>query len=190
MKKILTSVIALSLSLVAWGQNPMDRPMETFPTVAETHLMCQAAWNRLQGNPACAPELATAALQSGNRQYSNAVLGYVDETAGPKAIVKAVQKVYPSLPDAAKADVLYWIGRNKLAVLQKFVDEGVRAAQVSEASMAAAFAAVQMGGKHNQELLDKCVKSGSPLAPEIRRLRGLASGDDDDSTRNALRDHK
>ena len=56
--------------------------------------------------------------------------------------------------------------------------------------MAAVFAAVQMGGKHNQELLDKSVKSGSPLAPEIRRLRGLASGDDDDSTRNALRDQK
>lgn len=190
MKKIVTSIIALSLALVAWGQNPMERPMETFPTAAETHLLCQDAWNRLHNNPAYAPELVTEALQSGNRQYSNAVLGYVDDTAGAKAIVKAVKKVYPTLSDASKADVLYWIGRNKLTALQKLVDEGVNAKEVTESSMAAVFAAVQMGGKHNQEILDKSVESGSPLAKEIQRLRGQVSEDDDDSTRNELRDQK
>ena len=56
--------------------------------------------------------------------------------------------------------------------------------------MAAVFAAVQMGGKHNQDLLDQCVKSGSPLAKEIQRLRGQVTGDDDDTTRNSLRDSK
>ena len=190
MKKIVSILFALSLAVVAWAQNPMDRPMEAFPTAAETHLLCQDAWNRLHNNPAYAPELVTEALQSGNRQYSNAVLGYVDETAGPKAIVKAVKKVFPSLSDAAKADVLYWIGRNKLVALQKLVDEGVNAKEATEASMAAVFAAVQMGGKHNQEILDQCIKSESPLAQEIKRLRGQVSEDDDDSTRNELRDQK
>ena len=70
------------------------------------------------------------------------------------------------------------------------MDEGVASQEVSEASMAAVFAAVQMGGKHNQALLDRCVEAGSPLAPEIQRLRGRVNGDDGDSTRNALRDQK
>ena len=59
-----------------------------------------------------------------------------------------------------------------------------------EASMAAVFAAVQMGGKHNVALLDGCIKAGSPLAQEIQRLRGQVNEDDDDSTRNELRDQK
>jgi len=190
MKKIVTSIIALSLALVAWGQNPMERPMEAFPVAKETHILCQEACALLQNNPALAPQMVVEALQGGNRQYANAVLTYADETAGAKALVKAVKKVYPTLSDASKADVLYWIGRNKLVALQKLVDEGVNAKEVSEASMAAVFAAVQMGGKHNQELLDQCVKAGSPLAPEIQRLLGKVSEDDDDSTRNALRDQK
>jgi hypothetical protein len=39
-------------------------------------------------------------------------------------------------------------------------------------------------------LLDQCIKAGSPLAQEIQRLRGQVSEDDDDSTRNELRDQK
>jgi hypothetical protein len=190
MKKIVSILFALSLVVAAWGQNPMERTMEAFPTGKETHILCQEACAKLQNNPALAPELVTEALLSGNRQYSNAVLTYADETAGAKALVKAIKKVYPTLTDAAKADVLYWIGRNKLMALQKFVDEGVNAKEVTEASMAAVFAAVQMGGKHNQEILDQCVKAGSPLFPEIQRLRGQVSGDDDDSTRKELRDQK
>ena len=190
MKKIVSILVALSLAVVAWGQNPMERSMETFPIGKETHILCQEACAKLQENPALAPELVTAALQSGNRQYSNAVLTYADETAGAKALVKAVKKVYPTLTDAAKADVLYWIGRNNLTALQKFVDEGVTSASTGEAAMAAVFAAVQMGGKHNQALLDQCVQSGSPLAQEIKRLRDQVTGDDDDSTRNSLRDSK
>ena len=190
MKKIVSILVALSLAVVAWGQNPMERSMETFPTGKETHILCQEACEQLQNNPALAPELVTAALQSGNRQYSNAVLTYADETAGAKALVKAVKKVYPSLSDAAKADVLYWIGRNKLTALQKFVDDEVSSAQVGEASLAAVFAAVQMGGKHNHDLLNQCIQSGSPLAQEIKRLRGQVNEDDDDTTRNSLRDQK
>lgn len=190
MKKIVSILFALSLVVAAWGQNPMERTMEAFPTGKETHILCQEACAKLQNNPALAPELVTEALLSGNRQYSNAVLTYADETAGAKALVKAIKKVYPTLTDAAKADVLYWIGRNKLMALQKFVDEGVNAKEVTEASMAAVFAAVQMGGKHNQVILDQCVKAGSPLFPEIQRLRGQVSGDDDDSTRKELRDQK
>ena len=190
MKKIVSIVFALFLAVTVWGQNPMERTMEAFPTGKETHILCQEAWAQLQDNPALAPELVTAALQSGNRQYSNAVLTYADETAGAKALVKAVKKVYPSLSDASKADVLYWIGRNNLTALQKFVDEGVSSGKTGEASMAAVFAAVQMGGKHNQDLLDQCVKSESPLAMEILRLRGQVTEDDDDTTRNALRDQK
>ena len=190
MKKIVSLLFALSLAVVAWGQNPMERTMETFPTGKETHILCQEACAQLQNNPALAPELVTAALQGGNRQYSNAVLTYADETAGPKAIVKAVKKVFPVLSDAAKADVLYWIGRNKLTALQQFVDDSVSSGETGEAAMAAVFAAVQMGGKHNQDLLDQCVKSGSPLAKEIQRLRGQVTGDDDDTTRNSLRDSK
>ena len=190
MKKIVSLIFALSLTVTVWGQNPMERAMETFPTGKETHILCQEACAQLQNNPALAPELVTAALQSGNRQYSNAVLTYADETAGPKAIVKAVKKVYPSLTDAAKADVLYWIGRNKLAALQKFVDEGVSSGETGEAAMAAVFAAVQMGGKHNQDLLDQCIQAGSPLTKEIQRLRGQVTEDDDDATRKTLRDQK
>lgn len=190
MKKIVSLLFALSLAVVAWGQNPMERTMETFPTGKETHILCQEACAQLQNNPALAPELVTAALQSGNRQYANAVLTYADETAGAKALVKAVKKVYPSLSDASKADVLYWIGRNKLTALQKFVDEGVASKEAGEAAMAAVFAAVQMGGKHNQDQLDQCIKSGSPLAREIQRLRGQVTEDDDDDTRNTLRDQK
>ena len=190
MKKTVTLLVALLMAVAAWGQNPMERTMEAFPTGKETHLMCQEAWMRLQNNPALAPEMVTAALQSGNRQYANAVLGYADETAGPKALVKAVQKVFPSLSDAAKADVLYWIGRNKLSALQKLVDEYALAPEVGEAALAAVFAAVQMGGKHNQSLLDQCIQSGSPLAPEILRLRGQVAADDADATRNSLRDSK
>ena len=190
MKKIVSLLFALSLAFAAWAQNPMDRPMEAFPVAKETHVMCREAWEQLQNNPALAPQMVAAALQSGIRPYSNAVLTYADETAGPQAIVKAVKKLYPSLSAAAKADVLYWIGRNKLTALQKFVDEGLASPQAGEAALAAAFAAVQMGGKHNQALLDRCVEAGSPLAPEIQRLRGRVNGDDGDSTRNALRDQK
>ena len=190
MKKIVSLLFALSLAMVAWGQNPMERPMEAFPAGKETHILCREAFARLQDNPALAPEMVTSALQSGNRQYANAVLSYADETAGPKAIEKAVRKVFPSLTDAAKADVLYWIGRNKLTSLQKFIDEGLASTEGGEVALAAAFAAVQMGGKHNQQLLDGCIKSGSPIAGEIRRLRGLASADDGDATRNSLRDSK
>ena len=93
MKKIVSILVALSLAVVAWGQNPMERSLETFPTGKETHILCQEACAQLQNNPALAPELVTAALQSGNRQYSNAVLTYADETAGAKALVKAVKKV-------------------------------------------------------------------------------------------------
>lgn len=190
MKKIVSLLFALSLAFAAWAQNPMDRPMEAFPVAKETHVMCREAREQLQKNPALAPQMVAAALQSGNRPYSNAVLAYADETAGPQAVVKAVKKLYPSLSEAAKADVLYWIGRNKLTALQKFVDEGVASQEVSEASMAAVFAAVQMGGKHNVALLDGCIKAGSPLAQEIQRLRGQVNEDDDDSTRNELRDQK
>lgn len=190
MKNIFCLLTALFLSLAAWGQNPMDRTLETFPTGKETHILCQEAWIQLQNNPALAPGMVTEALQSGNRQYANAVLTYADETAGPKALEKAVRKVFPSLSDAAKADVLYWIGRNNLTSLQKLVDEGLSSAEVGEAALAAAFAAVQMGGKHNQELLDQCIRSGSPLSSEIRRLRGQVTADDADATRNSLRDSK
>ena len=190
MKKIVSILFALSLAVVAWAQNPMERPMEAFPVAKETHILCQEACAQLQNNPALAPQMVVEALQGGNRQYANAVLTYADETAGAKALVKAVKKVFPTLTDAAKADVLYWIGRNKLTSLQKFVDEGLASTEVGEAALAAAFAAVQMGGKHNQALLDRCIKSGSPLAREIQRLRGLASEDDDDDTRNSLRDSK
>ena len=190
MKKTVSILVALSLAVVAWAQNPMERSMEAFPVAKETHILCQEACVLLQNNPALAPQMVVEALQGGNRQYANAVLTYADETAGAKALVKAVKKVYPALTDASKADVLYWIGRNKLTALQKFVDEGVASQEVSEASMAAVFAAVQMGGKHNQALLDRCVEAGSPLAPEIQRLRGRVNGDDGDSTRNALRDQK
>lgn len=190
MKKIVSILFALSLAVVAWAQNSMERPMEAFPVAKETHILCQEACAQLQNNPALAPQMVVEALQSGNRQYSNAVLTYADETAGPKALVKAVKKVYPSLTDASKADVLYWIGRNKLTALQKLVDEGLASREVGEAALAAVFAAVQMGGKHNVALLDQCVKADSPLAPEIQRLRGLVTEDDDDSTRNELRDQK
>ena len=190
MKKTASLLFALSLAVVAWGQNPMERPMETFPTGKETHILCKEACAQLQNNPALAPDMVTEALKSGNRQYANAVLTYADETAGPKAVVNAVKKVFPSLSDAAKADVLYWIGRNNLTSLQKLVDACVSSAEVGEAALAAVFAAVQMGGKHNQELLDQCVASGSPLSSEIRRLRGQVTADDADATRNALRDSK
>ena len=190
MKKIVSILFALSLAVVAWAQNPMDRPMEAFPVAKETHILCQEACAKLQDNPALAPQMVVEALQGGNRQYANAVLTYADETVGAKALVKAVKKVYPSLTDASKADVLYWIGRNKLTALQKLVDEGLASREVGEAALAAVFAAVLMGGKHNVALLDQCVKAGSSLAPEIQRLRGLVTEDDDDSTRNSLRDQK
>ncbi len=190
MKKIVSFLFALSLAFAAWAQNPMERPLEAFPVAKETHIRCRDAWEQLQNNPALASQLVVEALQSGNRQYSNAVLAYADETAGPKALVKAVKKVFPTLTDAAKADVFYWIGRNKLTGLQKLVDEGLSSREAGEAALAAVFAAVQMGGKHNEALLDACVKAGSPLAPEIQRLRGLVTEDDDDSTRNTLRDQK
>ncbi len=112
---------------------------------------------------------------------------YADETAGPKALVKTVKKLFPTLPDTAKADVLYWIGRNKLTDLQKLVDTSLTPGEAGEAAV---FAAIQMGGAHNKQLLDALVKEGSPLAPEVLRLLGKSSADDDDSTRNALRDSK
>lgn len=187
MKKIITLFAALSLTLVVWGQNTLDRPLTAFPTEKATHLKCQDAWKLLSAQPSAAPELVTEALTSGNRIYANAVLEYADETAGPKALVKTVKKLFPTLPDTAKADVLYWIGRNKLTDLQKLVDTSLTPGEAGEAAV---FAAVQMGGAHNKHLLDALVKEGSPLAPEVLRLLGKSSADDDDSTRNALRDSK
>ena len=57
MKKIVSLLFALSLAVVAWGQNPMERTMETFPTGKETHILCQEACAQLQNNPALAPPL-------------------------------------------------------------------------------------------------------------------------------------
>lgn len=187
MKKLASLMIFLSLATLAFGQNPMDRPMEKFPAGKETHIMCQEAWALLQLKPAEAPKLVVEALKSGNRQYSNAVLVYADETAGPKALVKAVKKAFPGLSDASRADVLYWIGRNRLTELQALVDASLNA---GEAGQAAVFAAMQIGGAHNQALLDGIVKSDSPLAREVLRLRGELVEDDDDETRNSLRDSK
>lgn len=190
MKKIVSFLFVLSLAVLAWAQNPMERSMEAFPVAKETHILCQEACALLQNNPSLAPRMVVEALQSGNRQYANAVLAYADETAGPQAIVKAVKGVYPSLTDASKADVLYWIGRNKLTALQKLLDDALASKEVGEAAYAAVFAAVQMGGKHNGALLDGCVQAGSPLTREIQRLRGLVAENDEDSTRNSLRDSK
>ena len=184
MKKTVILLVTLCLGAAAWGQNPLDRPMETFPTAKETHILCQEAWMQLQNNPSLAPELVTAALRSGNRQYSNAVLGYADETAGPKAIVKAVKKVFPSLSDASKADVLYWIGRNKLEQLQPLIEGSL---VPGEAGMAAVFAAIQLGGAHNEALLKKL---DGPLAAEARRLLMGEAANEEDTTRNSLRDSK
>ena len=184
MKQIVTLLFSLLVAVAAWGQNPLDRPMETFPTARETHIQCQEAWLQLQGNPALAPELVTAALLSGNRVYSNAVLGFADETAGPRAIVKAVKKVFPSLSDASKADVLYWIGRNRLGQLQALID---RSLVPGEAGEAAVFAAIQLGGAHNKALLDKL---DGPLAALSRRLLMGEAANEEDSTRNSLRDSK
>ena len=187
MKKLVSLMIFLSLAALAFGQNPMDRPMEKFPTGKETHIMCQEAWAMLQARPSEAPKLVVEALKSGNRQYSNAVLVYADETAGPKALVKSVKKAFPELSDASKADVLYWIGRNKLTELQALIDASLKE---GEAGNAAVFAALQIGGAHNKALLDGIVKSDSPLAREVLRLRGQLVEDDDDETRNSLRDSK
>jgi len=203
MKKLISLALSLSLAFAAFGQNALDRPMEAFPelsgalpsvqaaktlmTSPETHLKCQGAWVLLQQRPSQAARLAVKALRSGDRQFANAVLGYADETAGPEALVKAVRKVFPKLDEDARADVLYWIGRNRLTVLQPLVD---RSLAPGEAGEAAVFAATQLGGDHNRAQLDALVQSGGALAKEILRLRGAAAQDDDDSTRNSLRDSK
>jgi len=187
MKKIVSLIAALSLALTVWGQNTLDRPLTAFPTEKATHLKCQDAWKLLSAQASAAPELVTEALKSGDRVYANAVLEYADETAGPRALVKTVKKLFPTLTDAAKADVLYWIGRNKLTDLQKLVDQSF---QPGEAGEAAVFAATQMGGAHNRKQLDALVKGGSPLAPIVLRLGGKASGDDADATRTSLMNQK
>ena len=97
MKKIVSILVALSLAVVAWAQNPMERSMEAFPVAKETHILCQEACALLQNNPALAPQMVVEALQGGNRQYANAVLTYADETAGAKALVKAVKKKLPTI---------------------------------------------------------------------------------------------
>ena len=43
MKQIVTLLFSLLVAVAAWGQNPLDRPMETFPTAPETHIQCQEA---------------------------------------------------------------------------------------------------------------------------------------------------
>lgn len=187
MKKLISIFLGLSLATVAFAQNTMDRPMEAFPTGKENHIMCQEAWQALKTNPAQAPQIVTEALQSGNRQYSNAVLGYADETAGAKAIVKAVKKVFPQLSDASRADVFYWIGRNKLTELQSLIDGSLAEGEAGEAAV---FAATQIGGDHNKKLLDAHISAGGPLSKEIQRLRGLSADDNDDDVRNTLRDQK
>ena len=187
MKKIVSLLAALSLTLAVWGQNTLDRPLTAFPTEKATHLKCQDAWKLLSAQPLAAPELVTEALMSGDRVYSNAVLEYADETAGPKALVKTVKKLFPTLPDAAKADVLYWIGRNKLTELQKLIDQSF---MPGEAGDAAVFAATQIGGEHNKKQLEALMKDGSPLFPVALRLSGKASGDDADATRTSLMNQK
>lgn len=187
MKKIVSLLAALSLTLVVWGQNTLDRPLTAFPTEKATHLKCQDAWKLLSAQPLAAPELVTEALMSGDRVYSNAVLEYADETAGPKALVKTIKKLFPTLPDAAKADVLYWIGRNKLTDLQKLIDQSFTPGEAGEAAV---FAATQIGGEHNKKQLDALVKEGSLLAPIVLRLGGKVSGDDADATRTSLMNQK
>lgn len=187
MKKLVSIFAGLVIALSALAQNPLDRPMESFPTGKKTHIMCQEAWATLQVNPAAAPGLVTEALLSGNRQYSNAVLGFADETAGAKAIVKAVKKVFPKLEDAGKADALYWIGRNKLTALQALIDSSL---VPGEAGNAAVFAATQIGGEHNRKLLDGIVEAGGELSREVLKLRGIVTDDADEDTRSLLRDQK
>ncbi len=47
MKKIVSLLAALSLTLAVWGQNTLDRPLTAFPTEKATHLKCQDAWKLL-----------------------------------------------------------------------------------------------------------------------------------------------
>ena len=96
MKKTVSILVALSLAVVAWAQNPMERSMEAFPVAKETHILCQEACALLQNNPALAPQMVVEALQGGNRQYANAVLTYADETAG--ALSKPLRRCILALP--------------------------------------------------------------------------------------------
>lgn len=203
MKRIFTLLITLVLAFTAFGQNPLDRPMEPFPELTvssltlqqaqalmasdQTHLKCQGAWAMMGLDPARAARIVVDALQGDDREYANAVLGFADEKAGVEAIAPAVARAFPKLKETARADVLYWIGRNRLAGLQKLVEGSL---VPGEAGEAAVFAALQLGGKHNKALLDALVAQNSPLAGEILRLRGQAVSDDDDATRNSLRDSK
>ena len=203
MKRIITLLITLALAFTAFGQNPLDRKMEPFPELTvttptlqqaqalmdsdQTHLKCQGALAMIGLKPAKAPQIVVDALKGNDREYANAVLVYADELAGTEAIAPAIAKAFPKLKETAKADVLYWIGRNRLAALQNLIDESL---VPGEAGEAAVFAALQLGGKHNKALLDALVAKDSPLSGEIRRLRGQAVSDDDDATRNSLRDSK
>jgi len=203
MKRIFTLLISLTLAFAAAGQNPLDRPMEPVPEMTvtlpslkdakalmasdETHLKCRGAWAMLNRRPSKAAKLVVKALQGDDREYADAVLGYVDETVGAATVASAVEKAFPKLKESARADVLYWIGRNRLSSLQSLVNSSFIP---GETGTAAIFAAKQMGGAHNLALLDALVREGSPLAGEVLRLRGQAGQDDDDATRNSLRDSK
>ena len=175
MKKLISLSLALLLGLGVFAQNTLDRPMEPVPAMPtqiptvkqakalmaspETHLKCQGAWALLQRKPSAAQKTVLEALQSGNRPYAAAVLGYADEVASPQKLASAIAKAYPSLDEGAKACVLYWIGRNGLHELQPVIDESIVPGEVGEAAI---FAATQLGGAHNEALLENLPEWARP----------------------------
>ena len=148
MKKLISLSLAFLLGLVAIAQNTLDRPMEPVPAMPteiptvkqakalmaspETHLKCQGAWALLQRKPSAAQKTVLEALQSGNRPYAAAVLGYADEVIAPEKLASAVSKAFPSLDEGAQATVLYWIGRNGLRQLQPLIDQSIVPGEVGE----------------------------------------------------------
>ncbi len=188
MKKIVSILIALSLGLCALAQNTMDRPMQAFPVGdAPTHIKSSEAWTKMSQNPKLVKDYVTDALKSGDREYSNAVLDFAQELVPASSLVSPIKKLFPSLTDASKADVLYWIGRNGVTKLQSLIDSSL---SPGEAGEAAVFAAVQLGGNHNGELIRKLIKEGGPLAPLAKRLIQGETTDDTDETRSVLMNQK
>ena len=179
MKKITVLLLTLLLGGAVFAQNTLDRPMEALPAMptelptvqqakalmasAETHLKCQGAWALLQRKPSAAKKTVLEALRSGNRPYAAAVLGYADEVISPDKLAVDVARAFPSLDEGAKACVLYWVGRNGMHQMQPLIDRSIVPGEVGEAAI---FAATQLGGAHNEALLENLPEWARPDAAD------------------------
>ena len=116
---------------------------------------------QMKNNPAKAIKTLTSALKSDDIKFRNSVLTDAASILGTDAVAALVSAKFPKASDAAKIDIINWLGNNKVADASKLV-----------------CAAVEQGGDLAEAAIKAAGKIGENdcLAAIVSKLGGENSG--------------